>query len=127
MIAAWRLDLDRILRALKVRPVDHSQSLLSGRLQTELVTHTIVVTSDIHHDVVNTHTVVSDGNSDISSTQVIVSEVHTSITNTHTIVSDLPCAVAESREGSDDKNQSVSVVTHTLLITEQTLIVGSWT
>ena len=61
-IAAWRSDLDRILRVFEVRSTVHSPPprLLTVYLQTELALHTNVAVSDVRQDVANTHGLVSD-------------------------------------------------------------------
>ena len=50
-IAAWKLDLNRILHAFNVRSLPFTRLLLTVPLQTELVINTHVVVSDIHRDV----------------------------------------------------------------------------
>ena len=60
MIAAWRLDLNRILHVFNVRSIICSPPLLTVLLQTELA--------------INTHTAVYN-------TQNIVSEIHRTIVN----------------------------------------------
>ena len=59
-IAAWKSNLSRALHIFNVRSVTPVLSLLTGRFQTELLITTLVVISDIRHDVVNTQTIVSD-------------------------------------------------------------------
>ena len=59
-IAAWKLDLNRILHIFNVCVVIHIRLVLTARLQTELAVTTHLVVSDVHHGVVDTHTMVSD-------------------------------------------------------------------
>ena len=133
-IAAWRLELNRILHIFNVRSVTYARPLLTVHFQTELAVNTNVVVSDIRHDVTNTHTVVSRIRRDVVNTQTIVSNVHQGVVNTHTVVSELQNSVANThtivsdihrtivggREGTDGENQSVSV-TCTLFVTERPL------
>ena len=58
-IAAWRLDLNRILHIFNVRPAIAGWPLLTAHSQTELAINTRLAVSDVHHGVVNTHTMVS--------------------------------------------------------------------
>ena len=91
-IAAWRLDLNRILHVFNVRSFTSVLSSLIISFQTELAINTNVVVSDVHRGVANTHT--------------IVSEIHRTL--------------VRNQERSESKNLSVSV-TCTPLITEPTL------
>ena len=43
-------------------------------------------------------------------TNVVVSDVHRGVVNTHTIVSEIHRTIVQKQEGTDGKNQSVSVV-----------------
>ena len=59
-IAAWRLELNRILQIFNVRPIVSARSLLTMRLQTEVtinmhatVSDTRNMVSDIHHTIVS--------------------------------------------------------------------------
>ena len=130
-IATWRLDLTRILHVFNVRSVTTiAQPLLTVHLQTELAINTNVAVADIHQEVVNTHIIVSDVHRDVlntrttvsdvrhgvanthtvvSNTHIIVSELQRNVTNTQTIVSDIHRTMVESQEGTDGKNQLVSV------------------
>ena len=106
MIATWRLDLNRILHVFNVCSTNSIWASLTIYFQTELAMNTIVVVSDIHHDVTSTHAIVSD--------------VHQGVVDTHTIisglrheVSDIHRTIVKGQEGPDTMNQSVSV-THTL-------------
>ena len=110
-IAAWRLDLHRILHVFNVRAEVYVRPrVLSVDFQTELAINTNVVVSDIYHDVVNTQTVVSDVRQGIVNTHVIVSELQHSVTSTHTIVSDIHRTIAKSQETADVKNLPVRAV-----------------
>ncbi|KAF9641915.1 hypothetical protein BDM02DRAFT_3194271 [Thelephora ganbajun] len=81
-VAAWRLDLNRILHVFN----------------TELAINTHVIVSDIQHDVLNARTVVSD--------------VHQGIVSTHAIVSDIHCTIMKSQEESEDKDQLVGILSY---------------
>ena len=94
-IAAWRLDLNRILHIFNVRSITSVWPWLTARFQTELAINTNVVVSDVHRGVANTYTVVSD--------------VHQGVVNTHTVVSEIHRVIVQNQEGTDSKNQSVSV------------------
>ena len=59
-IAAWRLDLNRILHVFNVRPVTASPTFLTAFLQTELAINANATVCDIRHDVANTQILVSD-------------------------------------------------------------------
>ena len=52
-IAAWRLDLNRILHVFKVRPISSSPAFLTTHFQTELAINT-------HGAVVDTQNIVAD-------------------------------------------------------------------
>lgn len=98
-------------------------------------THTIV--SDIHRDVSNTRITASDSRDSVTNTHAIVADVFRDVVNPHDIVSELRYNVinthidltdiyharSESREGSDDKNWSVSTL-YTSLIIRLILIAG---
>jgi len=99
-IATWRSDLNRVLHVFNVCPITPARPPLTVRLQTELAINTNVVVYDVHHDVLNTQTVVSN-------THVIVSELQRNVTNTQTIVSDIHRTIVENQEGTDSKNWSV--------------------
>ena len=86
-IAAWRLDLNRILHVFNVRSITSSPPLLTIRFQTELAINTHVAVSDIGTEVANTHNIVSD---------------------THTIVSDMHRTMVKQKQGADDSGPSVS-------------------
>ena len=115
-IATWRSDLNRILHVFNVRPVTPARPLLTVHFQTELAINTNATVSGVHRDVLTTQTIVSGVRHDVtnthtvvSDTHVIVSELQRNVTNTQTIVSDIHRTIVESKEGTDDKSQSVSV------------------
>jgi len=81
-IAAWKLDLNRILHVFNVRTVAYVQLLLTVHSQTELAINTHVIVSDVHHGVADTRAMVSD--------------MHRNMLN--------------SQQGADDQYQSVSIV-----------------
>jgi len=101
-IAAWRLDLNRILHVFNVRSVASARSLLTVHPQTELAINTNVAISDVRHKVVNTHTVVSN-------THVIVSELQRDVASARAIVSDIHRTMVENREGIDGNDLLVGV------------------
>ena len=107
-IAAWRLDLNRILHIFNVRSITSVWPWLTAHFQTELAINTNVVVSDVHRGVANTYTVVSD--------------VHQGVVNTHTVVSEIHRVIVQNQEGTDGKNQSVSVA-RAPFIAEPTLTV----
>jgi tetratricopeptide (TPR) repeat protein len=82
LIAAWKLDLNRILHVFNVRYVVIVLLLLTVHVQTELAISTHGIVTDVHHSVVNTNT--------------MVSEMH------HNML--------KGREGGDDQHQSVSCI-----------------
>ena len=61
-IAAWRLDLNRILHVFNVRSIAlwGDCSALTLYSQTELLMNTHAVVSGLEHNVTNTHTMVHD-------------------------------------------------------------------
>ena len=59
-IAAWKLDLNRVLHVFNVRSVTSVWLLLTIQFQTELIVKIHVIVSDVHDGVANTHTMVSD-------------------------------------------------------------------
>jgi len=108
-IAAWRLELNRILHVFNVRSVTSVRPSLTARIQTELSISTHVVVSDIHHDVVNTHTIVSDVHRGVVNTSTVVSELQDNVMNTHAIVSDIRRNMLAGQEGAGGQHHSVSV------------------
>ena len=101
-IAAWNLDLTRILHVFNVRFVAFvCAPPLTGHFQTELAINTNVIVSDNH---------------------TIVSSVHQDVATTQAIVTDILRTVVASREGTDSKTLSVSV-TRIVFITESTLTI----
>ena len=78
-VAAWKLDLNRILHVFNVRSVASIWSSLTGCVQTELAVNTNVVVSDIRRDVVMTQTIVSDVHQGVVDTQAIVSDIHRAV------------------------------------------------
>ena len=117
-IAGWMLDLNRILCVFNVRPLASFRRLLSAerRFQTELAITTHVVTSDIHHEVVNTQTIVSDVRQDVTNTHVIVSKLEQNVADIHR-------TVVKGQDGSDGKNKSVSTTRTLRFISESTLTI----
>ena len=71
-VAAWVLDLNRILGVLNVRSVTSVWSLLTFRFQADVETNTHVTDVSIRHDAANTHPTVSDVRSNISDANNIV-------------------------------------------------------
>ena len=97
-IAAWGLDLIRILHVFNVGSVTFVLQSLTVHFQTELA-----ITADV---------VVSDDHRDIASTCAAVSEPRHNTTNMHTIVSNIHHAAVGSQEGTDGPNQLVNVACH---------------
>ena len=81
-----------------------------------------MVVSDIREGLENTHTMVSDVHQGVTNTQTIISELQRDVTNAATIVSDIHRTIVHSKEGTNGKNQSVSV-TCILSTTESALII----
>ena len=94
-VAAWKLDLNRILHVFNVCSVTFARSSLTVRFQTELA--------------INTNVVVSDVRKGVYDTQAIVTDIH------RTIVA--------NQEGNNGKGRSVSV-TLTLFNAESTLTIA---
>ena len=88
-IAGWKSDLSKILLVFNVRPVIVVWLLLTVRSQTELA--------------LNTHTIVSGMNHNV--------------TKIHAIVSNIDSTVMKIREGTDSQNRSVSI-TCTVFVTK---------
>ena len=59
-VAAWNLDLTRILHVFKVRSITGVWSSLNDRSQTELAVNTNVVVSDVRQALMTTGTIVSE-------------------------------------------------------------------
>ena len=85
VIAAWRLDLDRILRVFNVCDIPSVQLSLTVRVQTELAITTHGIVSDVRHGVVDTHNMVSEIHQNMLKSQEgndrqhqLVSSVHSS-------------------------------------------------
>jgi len=132
-IAGWKSDLNRALFVFNVSFAVCARPPLSACFQTELAINTHVVVADVHQDVVDTRTVVTDVRHDVKDARAIVSNVHhvvkdthavvsdvrhdvrdtrAVVSTTHTIVSELQTNIAhlvKSQEGTDGKDQSVSV------------------
>jgi hypothetical protein len=102
-ITAWKSDLAKALLIFNVRSVVAVWLLLTVCSQTELA--------------LNTHTIVSGIDRNVTSAHAIVSRIDHNAANTHTIVSDIHHIMVNSQEGVSDKNTSVSI-TCTLFITE---------
>ena len=87
-VAAWRSDLDRILRIFEVRSTAcFLPTLLTVSLQTELALHTNVAVSGVHKDVV-------DIREDVANARELISDVHR--------------AVLKDQEAGSISNQMVS-------------------
>ena len=81
-IAAWRSDLDRILRVFEVRStVSFLPTRLTVRLQTELALHTNVAVSGIHEDVADIRGDVVDIREDVANARELISDVHRAVVN----------------------------------------------
>jgi hypothetical protein len=100
-IAAWKLDLNRILHVFQAGPVVSLLIFLTVCLQTELAINTRVAISEVGQGVSDTHNVVSD-------TQVVVSNAHAILSDTHAVVSDIRRTIAKDQEAADDSDRPVS-------------------
>jgi hypothetical protein len=100
-IAAWRLDLNRILHVFQVDPVASLLISLIVCLQTELAINAHVAISDVGQGVSDTHAVVTG-------TNVVVSDTHAIVSDTHAVVSDIRRAIAKNQEVADDSDRPVS-------------------
>ena len=106
-IAAWRLDLNRILQVFNVRSITSSPPLLTICFQTELAINTHIAVSNIGHEVADTRNIVSDVHQHVASTQNIVSDVYQNVASTHNIVSDIHRTMVK-QQGADGSSPSVS-------------------
>jgi len=97
-IAAWKLELNRILQVFNVcsRPIVSVWRLLTLDSQTELA--------------INTHVTVAE-------TQAVISELEKNATSTHIMVSDIHRTMVKGQEVNDSNNLLVSD-TRTLSTTE---------
>ena len=102
---AWKLDLDKLLQVFQVCSVSSVLSSLIVCSQTQLSINTNVIASEIHENVINTHSVVSGLQRDVTAT-----------------LSDIHRAVVVKPEGANYKNSLVGV-TSTLLIAEPILTI----
>ena len=94
-IAAWRSDLDRIVRVFEVHSTVRSlPTLLTAHPQTELALYTHVAVSNIHGDVV-------DIREDVANARELISDVHR--------------AVVKDQEGADIRDKMVG--NHSVLFT----------
>jgi methyl-accepting chemotaxis protein len=97
-IAAWRLDLNRILHVFNVRFITLSPPVLIICFQTELAINTHVAVADVRHDVANTHNMVSDVHHSVASTHDTVSVTHDIVSGTRDIVSGTHNVVSDTRD-----------------------------
>ena len=109
-IAAWKLDLNRILLIFHVHSVTSPLASLTILFQTELAIDTNVEVTGVRHDVSKARKIVSDTQNIVSNTQNVVSD-------THNIVSEIHRAIVEHQGVSGGENVPVSN-RHPLLITE---------
>ena len=116
-IAAWRLDLDRILRIFNVCSVASVFSSLTFDLQTEFGINTRGAVSDVHQDTANEHTIAHNAHLGVSSTHSIVSEVKSDVVNTQIAVSDIHHDKLKNRKDAGGQDQVVSAA-HTLTVIE---------
>ena len=93
-IAAWKLDLDRILQVFNVSSIIPSWSSLTVSLQTELIMNTHIAVSDMRHDVLEIR---SD-----------VSGIHSDVSGIHSDVSGIRSDVSKIREGIGGQVRLVS-------------------
>jgi methyl-accepting chemotaxis protein len=107
-IAAWRLDLNRILHVFNVRFITLSLSLLIICFQTELAINTHIVVADVRRDVANTHNIVSDVQHNVANTHDTVSVTHNIVSGTHNIVSGTHNIVSGTHSIISDTHSVVS-------------------
>ena len=104
-IAAWKLELNRILQVFNVcsRSIVSVWRLLTLDSQTELA--------------INTHVTVSETHVTVAETQATISELEKNATSTHIMVSNIHRTMAKGQEVNDSNNLLVSD-TRTLSTTE---------
>ena len=112
-IASWRLDLNRVLRVLKVRSIAFASLLLTPPSQTELKTNARAIGSDVH-EVLSPNTTVSDVRYDPTNTNII-SGVHQDVSKSHPDVH-----TVKSSENKYGQNPRVSILC-TVVVTEESL------
>jgi hypothetical protein len=78
-IAAWKLDLMRILDIFNVRSIASVWLLLTLHFQTELAINTHVTVTKVHHDVVNTYAITSGLGYNVASAHMTVSDIHRTV------------------------------------------------
>jgi len=76
MIAAWMLDLDKILRVFNVRYVARVTTMANFRLPEGTCIKTDAAISSVSHDVTNNHTTAPGTQNDVVNTLAIVSDSH---------------------------------------------------
>jgi hypothetical protein len=108
MIAAWRLDLNRILHVFNVRSISLSPPLLTICFQTELAINTHVAVADVRHDVASTHSIVSDVQHTVASTHDTVSATHEIVSGTRDIISGTHSIVSSTHNTISDTHSVVS-------------------
>jgi hypothetical protein len=92
---------------------------LATLLQTELAIDTNLVVTDTRVVVADTQVVVTDTQVAVADTRAAVVDAHKAIAGTHTVVADTHTMIADihrsvltGREGTSNKNNSVSVSQH---------------
>jgi len=91
-IAAWKLDLNRILHVFNVRPIISVRQLLTRHSQTELVINTHITVSETHAIVSEIHRTVVKGQESNDSRNLLVSDTRTS--------TELPLTTAQTQTRS---------------------------
>ena len=100
-IAAWKVDLNRILQIFNVRCVASPPGPLIILFQTELAIDTNVAVAGARREVSNTYNIVSN-------TQIVLSDTQNVVSDTHIIVSDIHRAVVKHQEASGGGDLPVS-------------------
>lgn len=109
-IAAWRLDLNRILRVFNVRFAIPLQPPLTLCFQTELGVNIHGTESDAREHTPKTRPIISNPDSAIPN-------VRSGVSNTHAVVSDTNRNQLKTREDTTNLNQAVSSF-YILFVTE---------
>ena len=118
LIAAWKLDIDRIRRVFDVGSFTSARLSLTFCLQSKPATSTDVSVSQLSHDFSNPHTIVSNPSRDTSDAGVITPEVDRDVSGIP------PNATSPSSfisEDTDNQNRPVSIP-RALLVTRRSLI-----
>ena len=122
-IAAWGLELNRILRVFKVRFIASVSPSLTFGLQVEFGVNAYRSVSGVHRDIADRYNIGPDVHRgisnaeatlphvhhDVSSNNPVTSNTQNDIANTPAIVSDIDRNKLGIRAGADGRNQPVSI------------------